>query len=152
MAILLSKNIAQCDDRARRPRGVTTELRSVGFGLVEILSWMRHWRYGLECKPAERVADGARVLGLEVWGKREELRWKRNNAFGEVPDTLTRRSVFSFCGKLIGHLPVCGWLRVATAFMKRRANSSTSTWDEEIYDESLRAMMEDTVRRVRETD
>ena len=25
-------------------------------------------RYGLECKPAERVADGARVSGLEVWG------------------------------------------------------------------------------------
>ena len=37
-------------------------------------------RYGLECKPAERVTDGARVLGL-VWGKRGELRWKRNNAF-----------------------------------------------------------------------
>ena len=43
MAILLSKNIAQCDDRAR-PRGVTTARRSVGLGLVEILSWMRHWR------------------------------------------------------------------------------------------------------------
>ena len=109
-------------------------------------------RYGLECKPAERVADGARVLGLEVWGEREELRWKRNNAFGEVPNTLTRRSVFSFCGKLIGHLPVCGWLRVATAFMKRRANSSTSTWDEEIHDESLRAMLGDTVRRVKQND
>ena len=76
-------------------------------------------RYGLECNPAERVADGARVLGL---------------------------------GKLIGHLPVCGWLRVATAFMKRRANSSTSTWDEEIHDESLRAMLEDTVRRVKQND
>ena len=25
-------------------------------------------RYGLECKPAERVADGARVLGVYVWG------------------------------------------------------------------------------------
>ena len=109
-------------------------------------------RYGLECKPAERVADGARVLGLEVLGERGELRWKRNNAFGEVPDTLTRRSVFSFCGKLIGNLPVCGWLRVATAFMQRRANSSTSTWDEEIYDESLREMMEDTVRRVEQND
>ena len=24
--------------------------------------------YGLECKPAERVADGARVLGLDAWG------------------------------------------------------------------------------------
>ena len=60
--------------------------------------------------------------------------------------------MFSFCGKLIDHLPVCGWLRVATAFMKRRVNSSTSTWDEEIYDESLRAMMEDTVRRVKQND
>ena len=92
------------------------------------------------------------MLGLDVWGERGELRWKRNNAFDEVPDTLTRRSLFSFCGKPIGHLPVCGWLRVATAFMKRRANSSTSTWDEEIYDESLRAMMEDTVRRVKQND
>ena len=36
--------------------------------------------------------------------------------------------------------------------MRRRANSSTSTWDEEIYDESLRAMMEDTVRRVKQND
>ena len=109
-------------------------------------------RYGLEYKPAERVADGARVLGIEVWGERGELHWKRNNTFGEVPETLTMRSVFSFCGKLIGHLPVCGWLRVATAFMKRKANASTSTWDEEIYDESLRAMMEDTVRRVKQND
>ena len=41
MAILLSTNIAQCDDCAR-PRGVTTARLSVGLGLVEILSWMRH--------------------------------------------------------------------------------------------------------------
>ena len=109
-------------------------------------------RYGLECKPAERVADGARVLGLDVWGERGELRWKRNNAFGDIPDTLTRRSVFSFCGKLIGHLPVCGWLRVASAYMKRKANALTSTWDEVIYDESLRAMLEDTVQRVERND
>ena len=37
-------------------------------------------RYGLECKPAERVADGARMLGLDVWGERCELRWRRNVA------------------------------------------------------------------------
>ena len=36
--------------------------------------------------------------------------------------------------------------------MKRRANSSNSTWDEEIHDESLRAMLEDTVRRVKQND
>ena len=47
MAILLSQNIAQCDDRAaRRPRGATTARRSVGLGLVEILSWMRHCTTG----------------------------------------------------------------------------------------------------------
>ena len=85
-------------------------------------------------------------------GERGELRWKRNNTFSDVPDTLISRSVFSFCGKLIGHLPVCAWLRVATAFNKRRANSSTITWDEEIYDESLQAMLEDTVRRVRQNN
>ena len=28
-------------------------------------------RYGLECKPAEHVADGASVLGLDVWGSEE---------------------------------------------------------------------------------
>ena len=28
-------------------------------------------RYGLECKPAESVADGARMLGIEVWGSEE---------------------------------------------------------------------------------
>ena len=27
-------------------------------------------RYALQCKPAGRVADGARVLGLEIWGAR----------------------------------------------------------------------------------
>ena len=52
----------------------------------------------------------------------------------------------------IGHLPVCGWLRVATAYMKRKANALTSTWDEVIYDESLRAMLEDTVQRVERND
>ena len=28
-------------------------------------------RYGIECKQAEHVAEGARVLGLGVWGSEE---------------------------------------------------------------------------------
>ena len=36
--------------------------------------------------------------------------------------------------------------------MKRKANALTSTWDEVIYDESLRAMLEDTVQRVERND
>lgn len=56
--------------------------------------------------------------------------------------------MFSFCGKLVGHLPVCGWLRIAMAFIKRRANTSTGTQDEEIHDELLRFMLEDMLQRV----
>ena len=70
--------------------------------------------------------------------------------FGEIPDVLTKRTVFSFCGRLVGHLPVCDWLRVAVAYIKR--HSSTSTWDEEMCDDSVRAMLEDCVRRVKQDD
>ena len=65
---------------------------------------------------------------------------------------MTRRSVFSFCGKMLGHLPVCGWLRPATAFLKRKANAKSSSWDDEIADDGLVMMMEEVVRRVRERD
>ena len=33
-------------------------------------------RFGLEIKDLERLGDGARVLGLEVWGECGTLRWK----------------------------------------------------------------------------
>ena len=102
-------------------------------------------QFGLTCKPAERVASGARVLGLDVWGEPRRLLWRRSNSLGEAPCVLTRRSVFSCCGKLVGHLPVCGWLRAATAFIKQRANMSSS-WDEEIHDECLH------LRHVSESD
>ena len=36
--------------------------------------------------------------------------------------------------------------------MKRKANALASTWDEVIYDESLSAMLEDTVQRVERND
>jgi len=105
-------------------------------------------QFGLECKPAERLASGAKVLGLDVWGEPGRLLWRRGNSLGEAPRVLTRRSVFSWCGKLVGHLPVCGWLRAATAFIKRRANTLTATWDEEIHDECLSFMLEDICQRL----
>ncbi|KAK3852586.1 hypothetical protein Pcinc_040836 [Petrolisthes cinctipes] len=63
--------------------------------------------YGLVCKAAEQVSQGARVLGIRVWGENQSLFWRRDNE-GEIPPKLTRRSVFSLCGRLISHLPVCG--------------------------------------------
>ena len=41
---------------------------------------------------------------------------------------------------------MCGWLRIAAAFVKRRANSVTSTW--EIHDECLSSMLKVMLQRV----
>ena len=42
-------------------------------------------RFGLECKPPERAADGARFLGLRVEAVGGELRWARDNAMEDPP-------------------------------------------------------------------
>ena len=35
--------------------------------------------------------------------------------------------MFSLCGKLVGHYPVAGWLRVASSFVKRGCQGDA--WD-----------------------
>lgn len=60
--------------------------------------------------------------------------------------------MFSFCGKLVGHYPVCGWLRVATAFIKRRANHVRKRWDDVVADEEVRGLMEKIVSEIRRND
>ena len=109
--------------------------------------------YGLVCKTPERVRDGCRVLGLWVCGREGEVRWKRGNQVPEVPAVLTRRAVFSLCGKLTSHFPVGNWLRPAAAFIKRAVNQATEAWDDEADDSgSLRAMIDDVLRRVQVCD
>ena len=108
--------------------------------------------FGLVSKDPERLEDGARVLGLQVLSEGGRLRWKRGSEIPEVPPVLTRRNVFSVCGKLVGHFPVCGWLRVAAASIKRRANAVTSGWDDDTCDAHLRSMLSDTIARVRQSD
>ncbi|KAK4310301.1 hypothetical protein Pmani_018120 [Petrolisthes manimaculis] len=87
-----------------------------------VISHLR--QFGLQCNPAQRVMEGARVLGLRVGGA-GVLQWQRDNNVKEAPMTLTRRSVFSWCGQLVSHLPVCGWLRPAASFIKRKVTSLT---------------------------
>ena len=43
-------------------------------------------------------------------------------------------TTFSICGKLIGHFPVCGWLRTTTGMSKRWVNTVTKGWDDPIND------------------
>ena len=88
-------------------------------------------RFGLTSKPPEQLVGGTLVLGLRVWGEDGGLFWK-DNEIADLSNELTRRSVFSYCGKLDGHYPVYGWLRVANAFIKRRANDVTEGSDDTI--------------------
>ncbi|KRX79665.1 hypothetical protein T06_11433 [Trichinella sp. T6] len=108
--------------------------------------------YGLTCKTHERAADGARLLGLKIWGQRRKLMWRRDNDVGGMPDVLTRRSVFSYCGKLVSHFPVCGWLMIAAAYIKRKANDATTSWDEVISGDELRGLIQETALGVKKRD
>ena len=69
-----------------------------------------------------------------------------------MPRVATRRNVFSLCGKLVGHLPVGGWLRVAVAFIKRRASDVTTGWDDKIDDAPLNPRIKEVLTRVRKED
>ena len=102
----------------------------------------------LPSKEPERLQDGVRVLGLQVWGEDNSLYWRRGNKIPYMPRVVTRRNVFSLCGKLVGHLPVGGWLRVAVAFIKRRTSDVTTGWDDKIDDATLntRVHKEDPAR------
>ena len=96
-------------------------------------------RYGLETKPPE-VLDNARVLGLQLSRQLpcRKLWWTRGNAIPEV-DSLTvmsRKELFSICGKLVGHYPIAGWLRVACSYIKRHARGSA--WDDKIWKQATR--------------
>ena len=63
----------------------------------------------LVTKPSEQL-DGGTALGLKVLKNgRGELAFTRGNEVPSVPENLTRRGLFSICGKLVGSLP-CGWV------------------------------------------
>ena len=90
------------------------------------------YSFGLLSKESKRLQDGVRVFGLQVWGEDNSLYWRRGNKIPDMPRVLTRQNVFSLYGKLVRHLPVGGWLRVAVAFIKRRASDITAGLDNKI--------------------
>ena len=53
--------------------------------------------------------------------------FSRGNKIPEVKGDLSRRELFSVCGKLVGHYPIAGWLRVACSYVKRVAEGVR--WD-----------------------
>lgn len=74
---------------------------------------------------AHTLTDGSRLLSLNVQNRLRDLQRCRDSAAERTPEKLTRRFVFAWCGKLVAHFSVhfhvCGWLRPATAWLKRRS-------------------------------
>ena len=67
--------------------------------------------YGLITKPPE-ILSGGKALGLKlVDGQDGNLTFKRGNILPDLPQRMSRKELFSLCGKLVGHYPVAGWLR-----------------------------------------
>ena len=108
-------------------------------------------RFELECKDPERLEDGAQ-MGLAVAMEHGKLWWKRGSMVPDAPFMVTWRAVLSSCGRFVGHLPVCCWLRVACGVLKRRTSSVTKGWDDEMRDNLLQRMISETVDSVQQDD
>lgn len=110
--------------------------------------WAKHAQFGLVCKNPELIENGAQVLGLEVWKDQDKLLWRQGTAVPEIPNIITQQTIFSLCGKLVGHLPVCRWLHVAMVVIKCRASMVTQGCDVEVTDTLLTHMVKKTPTRV----
>ncbi|XP_065182544.1 uncharacterized protein LOC135813373 [Sycon ciliatum] len=94
--------------------------------------------FGLPTKPAEPMAS-ARVLGLQLsTGEGGDTRWTRRDGISlDLQRPATKRDLFSWCGRLTSHVPVCGWLRPATSFLKRLVGGDTP-WDHLVSEQVLK--------------
>jgi transposase InsO family protein/ribonuclease HI len=116
----------------------------------QVVSHLR--KYGLESKPPETL-EGGRVLGLQLDtnGRGSPLAFRRGNEIPVVTSDMvvTKRQLFSICGKLVGHYPIGGWLRVASSFLKRMCVGHT--W-EDPAGEQAQDMLIELLDRVRADD
>ena len=91
--------------------------------------------YGLLTKPCEPM-HAATVLGLKLAESPDGVQWSRRNVdeLG-VPERLTKRKLFSWCGKLTSHYPVCAWLRPRCSWLKRLSCRQDLGWDADLGDD-----------------
>ena len=94
--------------------------------------------------------EGRAVLGLKLRKADDgQLIFERAHTVPEVSQGLTRKELFSICGKLVGHYPKAGWLRVACSYVKRHAEEDS--WDDYVGD-GIRNRMKEIVEEVKKND
>ena len=94
--------------------------------------------FGITAKSPESL-DREVALGLKLMNKTGKLMFRRGNEIPEIGE-LSRRELFSICGKLLGHYPVAGWLRLACSYVKRRA--SGVEWEDRVDCKTLKVIQE----------
>ena len=145
--------ILERDERVRRGVLAYVDDLLVDEDIVSAEEVVQHFaEYGLECKPPQRAAEGARLLGLRVGAYGGELRWQRDSEIPAPPAQVTRRALFAWCGRLLSHLPVAGWLRPAAAWLKRRVNALTTGWDDVTNDPALRMQIQHVMQQLQTDD
>lgn len=107
-------------------------------------------KFGLVTKPPETLSE-ASVLGLRLQDNGSgHLDWVRRKDLPEVPDQIvTRKELFSICGRLVAHYPIAGWLRVACSYMKRHA--AGQRWEDPVG-EQVMVWLHQVLQRVRDAD
>ena len=97
--------------------------------------------FGLKSKEPNSLGDNTRVLGLKTYkGSNEEVLWTRDSEIPKYAEKITRRQLYSLCGKTTGHYPVCGKLRILCSYLKRR--SKNLKWDEYLDSEMMTLVRE----------
>ena len=105
-------------------------------------------KFGLVTKEPEPLKGGA-ALGFQLKLVNGDLMFYRGNQLPILEDMLTQWELFSICGRLTGHYPVAGWLRVACSFIKRQAQGSR--WEDFAAEEAV-YMLQDVLERVNKED
>ena len=108
--------------------------------------------FGLPTKDPE-PASTSRVLGLQLYKAGDgATHWARRNAEElSVPAELTKRKIFSWCGKLVGHYPVCGWLRPFCSSLKRMTCLDGPDWDKPVSEDAA-LMCHELAEKLQECD
>ena len=105
--------------------------------------------HGLEAKEPAALEGGA-VLGLKLARDTQgKLVFTRANTIPDVGDSISRKELFSVCGKLVGHYPKAGWLRVACSYLKR--NAAGQAWSDYVGD-AVRDATREVIEEVRASD
>lgn len=174
----LAKSVSLWPYQTLMIKGKRFCLTRLGFGLiVAAQSWssslppcthIEEWRRRIftMCIPILACQDKIGPVWVDVqrprmikghgsypcFGQRKNLWFTRGSAIPNVTDIIDSAECLLIMRKLVEHHPLCGCLRVATRFIKRRTNKVKNGWDDQVDDTPLKQMVKETVDRVRQED